>query len=90
MVARNTEVAELETGEKNSGWMTMPLIQKKRVKNTLGSRGDYQEFGLDTKFKYLFKTFECEQSICGLSTTVSFWLEKIDLGVITIQREAQV
>lgn len=29
----------------------MPLIQKKRGKNTLGSRGDYQEFGLDTKLE---------------------------------------
>lgn len=48
MVAGKTEVAELEIGAENSGWMAMPLIQKKRVKNTLGSRG---EFGLDTKFE---------------------------------------
>ena len=49
----------------------MPLLHKKRGKNTLGSRGDYQEFGLDTKLE-VSETFNCEQSICGLSTMVSF------------------
>ena len=29
MVAGKTEVAELEIGAENSGWMAMPLIQKK-------------------------------------------------------------
>lgn len=69
----------------------MPLIQKKRVKNTLGSRGDYQEFGLGhKKFKYLFKTFLRWAKYLWLEhhKVISGWENR--LGVITIQREAQV